>query len=265
MPSSVTQGCPNFSSKKSMPKAYDDSHHFHENDPSETKLVYRADLPDLSNSLTVPNPSRDLLGKYKKKTLKGPLVKHAYLYSLYINNDTLPLLPGSLFHHGSKPQNHTSELKPPGTNNHTNFQNVTSTPPSVPNSNITSNIDGSSQHLAGSNSSNATFPPNLPLNNGPYGYYGGAPQNVQHVQLTYPPYQFAYPSNTYYNVPFNRPANFHPYQPRPPVDGFYGVPSNTFSTFDSRMDYFRNHDYNNFVPSIDNAPYYNLNGFRPMI
>lgn len=139
--------------------------------------------------------------------------------------------------------------------------------PSAPEANITSQVAGIPQTQTPPDlisETSPTLPSNTPQH-GHHGYSGGTPQNIQHVQLTYPPMQYSYPANTYYNVPFTRAANFHPYQSRPPVNSYYAVPSNSFSNFDNRLDYFRNNDYNNFAPSMDNAPYYNLNGFRPMI
>nr|XP_012137029.1 PREDICTED: uncharacterized protein LOC105662032 [Megachile rotundata] len=101
-----------------------------------------------------------------------------------------------------------------------------------------------------------------------YGYYGGYPQNINHVDITTETNEYKYHDYEHinYNLPsYDKPINFYSdqrynYYSAPPGDPYV---SNQFQQ-EQIPEYFSN-DFKRYLYTPDNSPSLSNHGFRPII
>lgn len=101
-----------------------------------------------------------------------------------------------------------------------------------------------------------------------YGYYGGYPQNIKHIDFTTETNEFKYHDYDHinYNLPsYEKPVNFYSdekynYYPNPSADSF---PPNQFQQ-GQVPEYFSN-GFNRFFYTPENTPQFLNSGFRPVV
>ncbi|XP_076686448.1 uncharacterized protein LOC143378512 [Andrena cerasifolii] len=100
-----------------------------------------------------------------------------------------------------------------------------------------------------------------------YGYYGGYPQNINHIDFTTETNEFKYHDYDHinYNLPYEKPANFYSdekynYYSNSNADSF---PPNQFQQ-EQVPEYFSN-DFDKFLYTPENTPQFLNSDFRPVV
>ncbi|XP_076639957.1 uncharacterized protein LOC143351837 [Colletes latitarsis] len=98
-----------------------------------------------------------------------------------------------------------------------------------------------------------------------YGYYGGYPQNIEHIDFTTETSEYHDYGHINYNLPsYDKPVNFYSnerynYYSNPPVDS-----SSTNDFHQEQIPEYYSNDFNRFLYTPYNTPSFANNGFRPV-